>query len=194
MLPPAVTITTEIYADAEGLAFFVTVPQDRDVGLRALISAHIPGLILVSATGPEDQVVTTTWDQVFEIGMSRAHRPLRLDKPEPAVAGLLSAFGGLRRGEAVALQWVITGARQSGKLSTDQPGQSWRRRDVEAHNAKHAEPTFLAVGRLAARTPTGCWPGSAACLRACVLTVWRWSGSAPAPTWRPNGSGNGPAC
>lgn len=153
LLRPAVTIAAEIYADAGGLAFFVTLPRDRDVGLRSLISSHVPGLILVPTAGSEDRIAAEPWDDVIEIGTSRAHRPLRLDKPESAVVGLLSAFGNLRTGEALALQWVIAGSQPRGKLSTEQATRSWQRQDSGAHNAKYAEPTFLAVGRLAARGP-----------------------------------------
>ena len=150
-LQPASTVVFEVYGDVRGLRFFVSIPRLVTEGIEGLLTTHIPGLVAEAVLEPDDPITATKWDRVVEFGTSTAHAPLRIGSPAAVVAGLLSCFANLKDGDALAQQWVITGARPLGKLNEGKT--TWPRKaiDAEQHKKKHSDATFLAVGRLAAK-------------------------------------------
>ncbi|OLE23309.1 MAG: hypothetical protein AUG49_16365 [Catenulispora sp. 13_1_20CM_3_70_7] len=155
LLRRAITVVFELHATEAGLTFCVTPPHGAETAFCQLVSSHLPGVILTPVDEATDPVTTTDWTRVIEIGTSRAHRPLRIDRPDAAVTSILSCFAGLSAGEALAQQWVITGGPTRRKASgRDGPQHRLGRPpNPDEVNKKYAEPVFLAVGRLAAMGP-----------------------------------------
>jgi hypothetical protein len=152
LIPPAATVVVEVYADIRGFKFFLSLPEHVTAGIESLLTTHLAGSAISTVDQADDVMVSTAWSRVIEVGTSSAHVPLRIGAPAAVVAGLLSSFTNLKDGDALAQQWVITGARPQGKPREDRVAP-WPRRtiDAEAHGKKNNDVTFLAVGRLAAK-------------------------------------------
>jgi hypothetical protein len=149
---PRPSIALEVYADRRGFSFFINLPDALTRAVESLVLTHLAGAIVIPISEGNDQLLSTAWDRVIEIGATSSHEPLRLPMPAAAVATLLSAFTSLRPGEVLAQQWVITGTRPSRPARQDKPPSLFRPAiEAGADQRKQAQPLFLAVGRIAAK-------------------------------------------
>lgn len=134
-LQPLHSVVFELYADADGLKHFVSVPSHVVASVDGWLRAHIPGSRLTALNGDEDFLPGIEWDEVGEYGSTSRTKRLHIALPEGTTATILTSFGDLKPGEACLMQWVVASA----------PHQ-----DAE-ENDKHKGHVFYASLRLAAK-------------------------------------------
>jgi RecA/RadA recombinase len=158
-------VIIEAISEAGSVSHRVAVPEGRAGGVVHQMRAALPGLDV--RTVPTRRVEGV--DRVVELRLSTRRRPLRTDDPAGVSRAVLTALAHVGRGEMLGLQWVL---RRS-VIPTAVPSQidslapeSWlagivaapfgkpRQPDAElrgALRAKHGEPGWQLVGRLAVR-------------------------------------------
>lgn len=148
----------ELLSDATGLKYRVKVPGRHAEYVIAELRTLVPGIRIT----PEDDDANQEWTRAVEVGLSGSERPLRIFSVPDVSASLLASVQGLRGGEAVLVQWVMTSAipvhppryraRRGDELRLEHLyiGASTDRDEIADRRRKLAEPNFLAVLRVAA--------------------------------------------
>jgi len=148
------TVVFETFADAAGIKHYMSIPGHVVADVEGLLRTHVPGASLLAIEDTEDFIRLTEWDHVVELGMSNGAAPLHIVKPEAVVATILSHFSPLKDGQSVVLQWVTTPAKSQAPptKSSDEklPPWPWKPVDAAKRRDKLKEPTFIAIGRIAA--------------------------------------------
>ncbi|WP_274562382.1 type IV secretory system conjugative DNA transfer family protein [Streptomyces spiramyceticus] len=153
LLDQDATVAIELYGDKKGIQLFLSLdPQVTEAVDHALLT-HLPGATMSRVDEADDPITTTRWTRVIEVGTTNPHAPLRIASPAAVTAGLLSCFTRLEAGEALAQQFVVTGARPYGEPPGPRLWPPGRAVDRDAFKRKQADVTFLAIGRMAATGP-----------------------------------------
>lgn len=152
------SLTLEARADERGIQHRLRVPRGQANFAVTQLRTLIPGSTATPASAEESDDV---WTAAVEFGSTNPRRRLRTVEAAVMSARLLAAMQGLGRREALLLQWVISPAvpvRQPAGAGVgvvasffgESPG---RHEPIDkATVAKHEEPNFLGVLRLAVST------------------------------------------
>lgn len=151
------SLVFEIRADEFGIAYRLRAPQ----GLADYVVPQLRSLIPGSTATPagEDEPVDQ-WTLAVELGQQDPRRGLDVVNAEGLSTSILASLQGLRSGEAVLLQWVVSPAlrerppalprkRERGVLGLLQDGGRWD--EITDRRDKLSEPNFLALLRVAVK-------------------------------------------
>lgn len=151
-------ITFETRATDLEIDHYLILPEALEPVVISHMRAALPGVRLSSLK--DDRAARPTL--AAELGLSTSSRPLRVDQPQAVAASILASLHPLRPGETAMLQWVLAPAavpRRPRQASETSGVPSWLSfvlrsgglpdaRAVRDAEAKQAEPTFIAVGRI----------------------------------------------
>lgn len=147
------------------VAHRLALPTTTSASLTDQLQAALPGL-LVAAADERPEVMAT---RAVQLRLSTAQRPLSSDDPAGVSRAILTALAHTRRGEHLTLQWLLgrtiapavvpnylpNGSRSSypaalllAPFSAPSPADADAR---SALRAKHGEPGWKAVGRVAVK-------------------------------------------
>lgn len=154
----APAIALEARASAEAIDHVLVVPEPLEPVVISHLRAALPG-VRVTTVEPHPPAPPTL---AAELALSTSARPLRVDQPQAIAAAILASLHPLRPGEGATLQWVLAPARLPARprqASERPPRPAWLSalipprglpdaRAVRDAEAKQAEPTFVAVGRI----------------------------------------------
>ncbi|MEC3978145.1 type IV secretory system conjugative DNA transfer family protein [Amycolatopsis sp. H20-H5] len=145
----------ELRATDHGLAHHLVIPHDQADYVVSQLRSLVPGVRVV----PVAVQPAPAWTVAIELGLTDLLRTLRIPSPEQLSTSLLASVQGLRSGEMVLLQWVVTPARPETPppAGTNDRSGTWRSPthggatdgDSMDKRAKLSEPNFLAVLRIA---------------------------------------------
>ncbi|WP_367133286.1 type IV secretory system conjugative DNA transfer family protein [Saccharothrix sp. HUAS TT1] len=122
------------------------------------VAAQLRTLIPGSKVTPVAAPLPEPWNEVVELGLRRLSRTVPLPTAEEFAASLLASLQGLKTGDIVLIQWVVTPAavetpptKQRG--GRDEADSFWCRNpdEVNDRRAKLEEANFLGVLRVASR-------------------------------------------
>lgn len=171
---PVQTIVFEMMADSRQIRHLIGMHRSDESYVIGQLRTHIPGV----RAEPYKREVHTTLQHVAEIGMTNPNRMLSIPDSRALSASILASVQTLAPQEVVILQWIITPAKNDAvkrnlygdvlaekqltsthllrALST--PRQVYvpvaSNDEVRERTEKLAEPNMLAVGRVAAYSPT----------------------------------------
>lgn len=152
----------ELISDAAGLTYRIKVPSRHAAYVIGELRSHVPGIRVT----PEEDQPDTAWTRAVEVGLSGSERPLRIFSVPDVSTSVLASVQGLRGGEAVLVQWVMTPAipvhppryraRRGDELRLEHlyMRDTENRDEITDRRKKLAEPNFLAVLRVAAAATT----------------------------------------
>lgn len=159
----SVPLALEVLQTDRGVQHFLRLPREHAGYVVDQLRALVPN---VHAEQVEPDY-TGGWMVVAELGEMNTARALRVGKPEPTAASLLASMGGLRPGERLLMQWVISPAAAEKMPVFHKPPHvsgigmnllmtalATPKEEVEERRAKLAQPNFDAVLRLAATAET----------------------------------------
>lgn len=155
-------IAFETWSTQEGFTHRMRIPWHIADDVQAQLYALIPGIRIKDETGrPEHD-----WTVAFEYREKDKSRTLRLKEPQVEATKLLASMrGGLREGEAILIQWVITAAPDEAMPTDAGSVQSTRvlrslltgfanKDEVNDRRAKLETQNVNAVLRVAAKAET----------------------------------------
>jgi Type IV secretion-system coupling protein DNA-binding domain len=155
------TVVFETLADHSEIAYYLSAPKNLSGFVMSQLRVSLPGVHLEEAVP-----LPPHWTIAHEVGLKGSKYPLRVDYPETVSASILANLDCLEEGEGVLLQWVTapavpqhmpplvhktTRVRTPFSFSRD---YSIEPDLVKAQREKLSDHNFLAVGRLAVRSPT----------------------------------------
>jgi hypothetical protein len=158
----ALVIGFELLSDDSGLTYRLKLPGRHTQYVLTELRAHVPG---IRVTPQEDQPAPA-WTRAVEVGLRGSERPLRIFSETDTATSLLASLQGVRRSEAVLVQWVMTPAipvrppqyvsaiRGESEFDRFLRGADASRDEIHDRRAKLEEPNLLAVLRVAAVAPT----------------------------------------
>jgi RecA/RadA recombinase len=158
-------VIIEAISDAGSVSHRLAVPEGRAGIVVQQMRAALPGL----DAGAGQERTMEEVNRMVELRLSTRRRPLRTDDPVGVSRAVLTALAHVGRGEMLGLQWVLRRSVIPTAVSNQIDGvayESWlagmvaapfrspRQPDAElrgALRAKHGEPGWQLVGRLAVR-------------------------------------------
>lgn len=152
----------EVEARDTGIQYRLVVPEETADFLTGQLRTLLPGATAVPA-GTEE--APRPWTAAVELGQTNPRRSLGTVHPESTSASVLASLQGLRRGEALLLQWVVSPAlrerppQQRETALTTGSSSQWfgggtDRDQLADRRTKLSEPNFLGVLRIAVTAPT----------------------------------------
>jgi len=156
------TIGFELLAGASELRYRIKVAGRSADYVLGQLRSLIPGIRVTPADEETDSEASQAWTRAVEVGMSGSERPLRIFAVPDVSTSLLASVQGLRGGESVLVQWVMTPAipvhppryqaRHVDELRLEYlyKGDVGNRDEIADRRKKLAEPNLLAVLRVAA--------------------------------------------
>lgn len=139
-------VGVEIEATRGGIVFFLLMSRSHETSTLARLRSALPG---VRADLAPDYLAARPAVRVArEFKLTSAQRPLATDRAQAATTSLLSGLHPFAHGEAVRIQWLLSGGR------VFLPGKEDAGELARAVRAKNAAPVFNAVARVAVSAPS----------------------------------------
>jgi hypothetical protein len=151
-------LVVELLATERGLVHRLRVPWPHGEYVLHQLRSAVPGIRIT----PDEDGKLPEWKQIVELGQTNITRTLRIHKPEPVAGSMLASVQGLRSGEAVLLQWVVSPAIPAKpprpvadqRSRSDLPGTGVDRDAINDRRTKLQEPNMAAVVRIATSAKT----------------------------------------
>jgi len=153
------TISFEVWRDARGFTYRLTVPELQAEHVVSQLRTLVPG----TAVTPEYDRPVMDWLTVAELGETASSRTLRLPKPENMSASLLAAMQTVTDDETLLMQWVVSPAASEKPPAEVKPARTAHfgfnllvgattadREEINDRRTKLSEPNLMAVLRVAA--------------------------------------------
>jgi hypothetical protein len=145
-----VAFALEVVATDQDIRHYLLVPKARRADLLSGTRSVLPRLRCEDAPGYVERA-PVAWRVATELRITHLSHQLAAERAEATAAALLGSLGQLAPGEAVCVQWVLTGVRTPRARAANDPARNL----AKAETVKHAAPLLMAVGRVAVQAPPG---------------------------------------
>ncbi|WP_457028729.1 type IV secretory system conjugative DNA transfer family protein [Kitasatospora sp. P5_F3] len=159
-----VPVGLEIVSTPMGITHYLLVPEADRAAVLARTQALLPRLRLVEAA--DYQPAKAYQQAATELRLTNLSRPLAVDRAATTSAALLAALNTVRSGEAIRVQYLLTGLPTPHPRPNTDPAAELR----QAEKIKHRQPLVGLSVRLGAMAHT---PGRAHTLLGAVTATFR---------------------